>query len=67
MNLGQFYRRCVEAGIQADPRGRAGIAAYLKAEKKSYDKLDGFEKDNYDHERLKNPFTLLCSDQSLET
>lgn len=57
MNLGQFYGRCIEAGIQADPRGKAGIAAYLKAERKRYDKLEGFEKENYDPERLNNPFT----------
>lgn len=57
MNLSQFYRRCVEAGIQADPRGKTGIAEYLKAERKRYDKLEGFEKENYDPERLNNPFT----------
>jgi putative NIF3 family GTP cyclohydrolase 1 type 2 len=57
MNLGEFYRRCVQAGIQADPRGVTGINRYLKAEKKRYESLDGFEKESYDHERLSNPFT----------
>jgi putative NIF3 family GTP cyclohydrolase 1 type 2 len=57
MNLGQFYKRCIEAGIQADPRGKAGIERYLKAEKKRYEALEPFEKENYDHERLTNPYT----------
>lgn len=57
MNLGQFYKNCIQAGIQADPRGKAGIARYLKAEKKRYDALEPFEKENYDHERLTNPYT----------
>lgn len=57
MNLGQFYTKCYEAGIQADPRGKAGIEKYLKAERKRYDSLDGFEKECYDPERLKNPYT----------
>ena len=57
MNLGQFYKKCIEAGIQADPRGKAGIERYLKAEKKRYEALEPFEKENYDHERLTNPYT----------
>jgi putative NIF3 family GTP cyclohydrolase 1 type 2 len=57
MNLGQFYRKCVEAGIQADPRGKAGIERYLKTERKRYEALESFEKENYDHERLTNPYT----------
>lgn len=57
MNLGQFYRKCVDAGILVDPRGKAGIQRYLKAEKKRYEGLEPFEKENYDPERLKNPYT----------
>ncbi len=57
MNLGQFYRKCIDAGIQADPRGKAGISRYLRAEKKRYESLEDFEKESYDPERLKNPYT----------
>ncbi len=57
MNLGRFYKNCVEAGIEADPRGKLGITRYLKAERGRFEKLDGFEKDSYDPERLNNPFT----------
>ena len=57
MNLGQFYRRCIEAGVQADPRGKAGIDRCLKAERKRYESLEGFEKDSYDPARLTNPYT----------
>jgi putative NIF3 family GTP cyclohydrolase 1 type 2 len=57
MNLGELYKRCIKAGIEADPRGKKGIDRYLKAENKRYESLEGFEKESYDHERLANPFT----------
>ncbi len=57
MRLGDFYSKCVEYGIRADKRGRAHLNRLLKEEKKKYDKLEGFEKECYDVERLRNPFT----------
>jgi putative NIF3 family GTP cyclohydrolase 1 type 2 len=57
MKLGDLYSKCVEYGIRADKRGRAHINRLLKEEKKKYDKLEGFEKECYDVERLRNPFT----------
>jgi putative NIF3 family GTP cyclohydrolase 1 type 2 len=57
MKLGDFYSKCVEYGIRADKRGRAHLNRLLKEEKKKYDKLEGFEKECYDVERLRNPFT----------
>ncbi len=57
MNLGEFYNRCVAAGIEADPRGKAGIDRYLKAERKRYESLEGLERESYDNQRLSNPFT----------
>lgn len=56
MRLGEFYNKCVEDGIRADKRGRAHINRLLKEEKKKYDKLEGFERECYDVERLRNPF-----------
>ncbi|MFH0777434.1 MAG: NGG1p interacting factor NIF3 [Candidatus Eisenbacteria bacterium] len=69
MKLGVFYRRCIEAGIHADNRGAAGIKRLLKEEKDRYDKLEGLEKEFYDLERLKNPYTdcrILYGDANIE-
>ncbi|KPJ61261.1 MAG: hypothetical protein AMJ46_02900 [Latescibacteria bacterium DG_63] len=69
MKLGDFYSKCVEHGIRADKRGRAHINRLLKEEKNKYDKLEGFEKECYDVERLRNPFTdcrILYGDRRTE-
>ncbi|MDI6809318.1 MAG: NGG1p interacting factor NIF3 [Candidatus Eisenbacteria bacterium] len=56
MRIGEFYRKCIAAGIAADPRGKKGVSELLNREKKSYEKLEKYEKDHYDLERLKNPY-----------
>jgi len=57
MRLKAFYDKCVETGIAGDRRGKVFINGLLKEEKKKYDKLEGFEKECYDTERLHNPYT----------
>jgi putative NIF3 family GTP cyclohydrolase 1 type 2 len=57
MKLGEFYASCIEAGIRADQRGRPEIKRLLAEEKKKYGKLDGLEKELFDVERLRNPYT----------
>jgi len=69
MKLKEFYNNCVEAGIAGDRRGKAFITGLLKEEKKKYDKLEGFEKECYDVERLHNPYTdcrILYGDPNIQ-
>jgi putative NIF3 family GTP cyclohydrolase 1 type 2 len=57
MKLGEFYLNCIEAGIRADQRGKTEIKRLLGEEKKRFEKLEGIEKELYDQERLRNPYT----------
>lgn len=56
MKLNTLFRRAVDHGIAADPRGKEAVTKLLKKEKKNYDKLQGKEKELFDQERLWNPF-----------
>jgi putative NIF3 family GTP cyclohydrolase 1 type 2 len=56
MKLKTFFRRAVEIGIEADPRGKKHIEKLLKKEKDRQKKLEGVEKELADEERTWNPF-----------
>lgn len=56
MKLEKFFRRAVEFGISADPRGKKEIEKLLKKEAKRQEKLEGIEKELADEERTWNPF-----------
>ncbi|MDO8507707.1 MAG: NGG1p interacting factor NIF3 [bacterium] len=56
MKLGEIYDLFVKKGIDADPRGRKEIEKNLKKAKEKYDKLDKKKKDEFDAEKLSNPF-----------
>jgi hypothetical protein len=57
MTLGDIYKKAVEMGIKADPRGEAGVKKLLARRKKEYEELPASKKAEYDREDLVNPFT----------
>jgi hypothetical protein len=57
MKLGDIYRVCIEAGMDADPRPAEELERVLVAARRTYDKLDNDEKPFYDLERLSNPYS----------
>lgn len=56
MKLKTLFKRAVEIGIEADPRGKKRIDHLLKKQKDRQKKLDGVEKEMFDEERTWNPF-----------
>ena len=56
MKLREIYELAIEAGIENDPRGRAGVEKELQRQQKIYDALKGAEKEAFDRELLRNPF-----------
>lgn len=56
MKIGEIYDLFVKKGIDADPRGRKEIEKNLKKTKEKYDKLEKGKKDEFDKEKLTNPF-----------
>ncbi|MGB4076873.1 MAG: NGG1p interacting factor NIF3 [Minisyncoccia bacterium] len=56
MTLKEIYEVAVEAGIDADPRGRKGIEKYLARRKKEYELLPPRVQEHYDLEDIRHPF-----------
>lgn len=56
MKLREIYETAIKVGIKADPRGKAGVDAYLALTKRRYDDLSGYLKDAFDKEELTNPY-----------
>ncbi len=56
MKLQEFYELAIQAGIDADPRGRPAVEQELRETQKSYDELKSEDKASFDTERLKNPY-----------
>ena len=56
MKLGEIYRLAVERGTEKDPRGKKKILDELKKIKEKYEKMNKEEKENFDKERLTNPY-----------
>lgn len=57
MKLSDIYKLAVKMGIDADPRGKDGVAKLLARRKKEYDDLPKSKKAEYDVEDLTNPYT----------
>jgi hypothetical protein len=57
VNLKDFYEKAVQVGISNDPRGKRSVSASLKRARKKYENLKGREKDLFDRESLKNPYS----------
>ncbi|HRH24585.1 MAG TPA: NGG1p interacting factor NIF3 [Candidatus Paceibacterota bacterium] len=54
--LKELYTIAVEAGIDADPRGRDGVEKMLARRKKEYEALSETKKKEYDQEDLWDPY-----------
>ncbi len=44
-------------GMEADPRGKKGVEAYLKRQNKDYDQLTPKKREHFDTETLTNPYS----------
>jgi len=56
VKLREIYETAIKVGIEADPRGKAGVDAFLALTKRRYDDLSGYLKDACDKEELTNPY-----------
>lgn len=57
LTLGDIYKKAVDMGIAADPRGVEGVAKLLARRKKEYEELSKSKKSEYDSEDLVNPYS----------
>src|SRR3989338_6619063 len=57
MKLKKMFRRAVELGIEADPRGKKTIDKMLKKQMERMKKAEGREKELFDEELTWNPYT----------
>ena len=57
MKLREFYNRAIDSGISNDPRGRETVLRDLKRAEKAYGETKPEEKDLFDAESLKNPYS----------
>ncbi|MFC1809032.1 hypothetical protein ACFL3D_02775 [Candidatus Omnitrophota bacterium] len=56
MELRELYKKCVEAGIKADPRSLSRIKEVLRTQKEAFDKLSKDEQECFDKDKLFNPY-----------
>lgn len=56
MELKALYELVVEEGVKKDPRGKDMVKAQLAREKNRYEALSDKEKQDYDLQRLTNPY-----------
>src|SRR3989339_596758 len=56
MKLRELYNFFIEYGIKNDPRGEAFVKNLLKKEQDGFQKLSAVEKEDYDSEKLSNPY-----------
>jgi putative NIF3 family GTP cyclohydrolase 1 type 2 len=69
MKLGKMYEMAYRAGIDADPRGKDGVARALKRAQKELDDLPEDKRWEFDQERLVNPYAdtrILVGDPKKE-
>ena len=57
MKLREFYEKAIGIGIENDPRGKEIVLKDLEARKKDFDSLKEQERDFFDGETLKNPYS----------
>jgi hypothetical protein len=57
MKLRDIYQKAVETGMNNDPRGRDVVTKDIEQRKKSYDEIKPDEKDFFDMESLRNPYS----------
>lgn len=56
MKLQEIYDLAIQAGIDADPRGRTVVEEELREARKAYEELKPEDKATFDTEKLKNPY-----------
>ena len=56
MYLREIYELAITLGMEADPRGKAEMEKILRKTREDYEKLDPEEKQEFDQEKLKNPY-----------
>ncbi|HHW43763.1 MAG TPA: NGG1p interacting factor NIF3 [Desulfotomaculum sp.] len=56
MKIREIYELAIARGMENDPRGLEAVQKYLSAEKKKYEELKEEEKQEYDTDRLVNPY-----------
>ena len=56
MKLREIYQLAVDKGIAKDPRGKDGVEKYLNRLKKNYEELKEEDKQDFDLEKLTNPY-----------
>jgi len=56
MRIGEIYALAVKMGMDHDPRGREAVEKLLAREKERFENLKDDEKDEYDGEKLRNPY-----------
>jgi len=57
MKLGDFYRNAIETGMQHDPRSKNSVLEELARRTKQFEKLGQDEKEFFDRESLRNPYS----------
>ncbi len=57
MKLKELYELIIELGINQDPRGKAVVEKEISGLKQTYDSLSGEEREEFDRERLNNPYS----------
>lgn len=57
MKLQEMYKTALDAGINADPRGKEAVQRVLKDNNDSYNEMSEKERSFYDTERLHNPYS----------
>lgn len=56
LTVEQIFDLGLKMAISADPRGKKGVEKYLARVKRDYDKLSAKEKEDFDNEKLTNPY-----------
>lgn len=57
MKVEEILKLAIEKGIENDPRGKEEVGEILKETKEKYDGLKKEEKEDFDEDRLTNPFS----------
>ncbi|MFH1239311.1 MAG: NGG1p interacting factor NIF3, partial [bacterium] len=69
MKFEDLYKLAVELGKNADPRGKKEVGKELSQLKADFDELKDKEKNEFDQEKLFNPYSdtrILCGDTDSE-
>ncbi|AEG14264.1 hypothetical protein Desku_0655 [Desulfofundulus kuznetsovii DSM 6115] len=56
MKIREIYELAIAKGMESDPRGLEAVQKFLAREKEKYEKMREDEKEEYDLERLVNPY-----------